>query len=178
MRLQTFSRRTVSPVAPSPDDIAIEDIAHALSHTCRFGGHVSTFYSVAQHSVLVSHVVPAEFALWGLLHDASEAYLVDIPTPLKVTAALDGYKAIEALMQQTIYQRFGLQGPQPPEVDEADQALLLEEADALLPGGPTWATADMRARVPRPPIRIVPWFPPAAKRGFLKRFDELTTVKA
>ena len=176
MKLQTFTRRTVSPVAPRVSDIDIVDVAHALSHMCRFGGHVHTFYSVAQHSVLVSHVVPEAVALWGLLHDASEAYLVDIPTPVKVTAALGGYMAVEAQMQRTIYQAFGLVGDEPAEVAAADRALLLAEADALLPGGPTWAD-ELRGTVPVPPVRIVPWTSSAAKNAFLSRFARLTTGK-
>lgn len=173
MLLQTFTGRTISPVAPRPADIAIEDIAHALANTCRFGGHVATFYSVAQHCVLASHIVPEADALWALLHDASEAYLVDIPTPLKCTKALDGYMAVEALMQRTIFQTFGLVGELPGSVVDADAALLLEEADTLFQGGAGPQFDQLRGRVPRPPVRILPWAPAAAERGFLNRFQSL-----
>jgi len=81
--LPTCSGRRVHLLNPSPDEIAIEDIAHALSHACRFAGHVPSYYSVAQHSVLVSELLDERTALWGLLHDASEAYLHDLTRPLK-----------------------------------------------------------------------------------------------
>src|ERR1039457_118422 len=79
----TFSGLRFWPLDPNPEKILIDDIAHALAHQCRFGGHASRFYSVAEHSVHVSRLCPPEDALWGLLHDASEAYLVDLPRPLK-----------------------------------------------------------------------------------------------
>src|SRR6266496_3875421 len=68
---------------PKPEDVDIRDIAHALSNQCRFTGHTKEFYSVAQHSVLVSTFCAPEDAAWGLLHDASEAYLSDIASPVK-----------------------------------------------------------------------------------------------
>lgn len=173
MRLQTFSGGTIAPHRPTAGDIAIEDIAHALSMLCRFGGHVRTFYSVAQHSVLASRCVPREDALWALLHDASEAYLVDVPTPVKTLAALNGYRAIEALLQKTIYQTFGLMGNEPDSVRQADQALVLLEADTLLTGGAGAAFDEIRQTVPPAEVRIVPVEPAVAERAFLKRFHEL-----
>ena len=176
MHLQTFTGRRFSPLAPKVSDIVIEDIAHALSHLCRFGGHVQSFYSVAQHAVLVSHAVPPEVALWGLLHDGSEAYLVDVPSPLKRTAAMRGYVAVEALMQRTVYQAFGLEGEEPEAVHDADEGLLLLEAEALLPGGPgPWAD-EIRARRGHrlPNLTIQPVAPARAKAGFLRRFAALT----
>src|ERR1017187_10636100 len=77
--ITTFSGIHFWPLLPNPADIRIEDIAHALSNQCRFAGHAREFYSVAEHSVRVSQLCPPEDALWGLLHDASEAYLTDVP---------------------------------------------------------------------------------------------------
>jgi uncharacterized protein len=81
--LPTCTGRRVHIASPLPDEIDIEDIAHGLSHACRFAGHVQNFYSVAQHSLLVSELVDDRHALWGLLHDGSEAYLHDLTRPLK-----------------------------------------------------------------------------------------------
>lgn len=92
--IQTATGGQFWPMDPQPDEIDINDIAHALAMLCRFGGHCLRFYSVAEHSVLLSHAVPPEHALWALLHDATEGYLVDMPRPIK--AFLPGYKEAEA----------------------------------------------------------------------------------
>ena len=73
--IQTSSGRYIDLLAPSSGDIAIEDIAHALSHIARFNGHTSEFYSVAQHCVLCSRVNPGVMSFEKLLHDAAEAYI-------------------------------------------------------------------------------------------------------
>lgn len=75
----TFTGRRIDTLAPDPCEIEIDDIAHSLAQQCRFLGHTDGFYSVAQHSVLVSGFVPDRDALWGLLHDAAEAYVCDLP---------------------------------------------------------------------------------------------------
>lgn len=122
--LQTFTGRRVDLFAPLPEQIDIEDIAHALAHECRYAGHVREFYSVAQHSVIVSDLCETEDALWGLLHDASEAYLGDVVKPLKVTGAFAEYRKLEARMQAAICCRFGLPMEEPPRVMEIDKALV------------------------------------------------------
>src|SRR5271165_7548492 len=81
--IQTYTGRVMYPLDPRPEEINIIDIAHALSNLCRFTGHVRTFYSVAEHSVRVSQHCDPKDALWGLLHDASEAYLADMSRPMK-----------------------------------------------------------------------------------------------
>src|SRR5690606_29748913 len=92
--MQTFTGRRFWPLDPRPDEICIEDIAHALSMQCRYAGHCLSFYSVAEHSVLLSQHVAEPFRRWALLHDASEAYLVDVPRPIK--GDLSNYRAVEA----------------------------------------------------------------------------------
>ena len=113
------------------------DIAHALSMQCRFNGH-SQFYSVAEHSMVVASLVPHQFRLEALLHDAAEAYLGDIVSPLK--ALLPDYQALETKVDQAIRAKYCLPSEHTPEVTAADkQALILEFRHvfpgAHLPGG-------------------------------------------
>ena len=104
----TYAGKCVHPLDPHPDEIDIEDIAHALAHVCRFLGHTDRFYSVAQHSVLVSQQVPAADALWGLLHDASEAYICDLAAPIKRDPSMEAYRAAEQRLMACVCRRFGL----------------------------------------------------------------------
>jgi len=131
---------------PSPEDVRIEDITHALSLVCRFGGHCREFYSVAQHSVIVADILreadPFDYQLqmYGLLHDASEAYIGDVVRPLKRSLQL--YRDIEAITQETILRGLGL--PQPSEeqrakVKAADNvALMTERRDLVNHGDRAW----------------------------------------
>lgn len=135
--------------------ILIEDIAHALANTCRYGGHCPQFYSVAQHSVLVSHRVPREYRLQALLHDASEAYLGDVVKPLK--NLLPDYQEIEKKLEREIFKRFGVPATMAQCVKDADAVLLMEEQIDL------WSATGC----------IVPQHPCIAKEGFLKRYEEL-----
>ncbi len=104
--IQTWSGKRVSLLDPRPEDITIEDIAWALAHQCRFGGHCKQFYSVAEHSMLVADILPVNLKFEGLLHDAAEAYVIDIPSPLK--AMLPNYKRIEFVFEDAIRTAFGM----------------------------------------------------------------------
>lgn len=169
--IQTHSGRRFTPTNPNPDAIVIQDIAHALSMQCRFSGHCREFYSVAQHSVLVSYICDSQDALWGLLHDASETYLVDVPRPLKRSGKLQGYIDMEHKMQEAICRRFGLPLAEPPSVKKADTALLATEArDLMSPLHSEWEQP-----VEPLPFLIEPWDHKRAKDMFMKRFFELTT---
>ncbi|MGE0450874.1 MAG: phosphohydrolase [Vicinamibacterales bacterium] len=167
--ISTYSGQPFFPLEPRVEDVRIGDIAHALAQLCRFAGQCRAFYSVAQHSVLVSRFCPPEHALWGLLHDASEAYLCDITSPVKGAPALEGYRAIERGVQAAIATRFGLPIEEPAAVKDADQVLLrTEQRDLLLmPAG--WY-ADRVAFL----YRLVPLSCERAEQQFLERFEELT----
>jgi uncharacterized protein len=168
--ITTFSGIRFWPLLPNPADIRIEDIAHALAHQCRFGGHAREFYSVAEHSVRVSRLCLPEDALWGLLHDASEAYLVDLPRPLKLLPEFAAYREAERRLQRAVAVRFGLPEGQPATVTEADDTMLWIEAHSLLGSMPVEAIRDTR-----PPFEITdPLLPVEAERLFLSRFKELT----
>lgn len=166
--IQTYTGRQFTPLDPQLDDIDILDIAHALSLLCRYNGHCRSFYSVADHSVRVSRIVPQEDALWGLLHDAAEAYVGDFPRPIK--RQMPVFRDLEDRILQVVMQRFGLGWPMPDTVKEADDILLVTEKRDLVkaiddPWGPV---------LPPLPETIVPLSPEASEQAFLERFRELT----
>lgn len=168
--IETYSGKFFEVMDPQVDQIELYDIAHALSMLCRFGGHCEAFYSVAEHSVLVSLLVSPENALAALLHDASEAYLVDIPRPVK--PFLENYKIMENAILEKIAEKFSLPYPFAEEIKLANNAQLKTEAKYLMAGrGENWGTwldgITMRGKIPKclQPIE--------AKQLFLTRFWEL-----
>jgi hypothetical protein len=177
--LVTYTGKQFYPLAPDPNLIEIKDIAHALSNNCRFAGHVSQFYSVAQHCVLVSQNCEPENALSGLLHDASEAYLSDIVRPIKYTEAMEGYRKIEAILEKAINEKFGLPYPMPADVKMADDMLLLAEGYQFFRPVPDWVTSRLKVAGLEKPLQIIDggWPPTVAKAKFMMRFMELKGVK-
>lgn len=171
----TFSGHYFSYVEPDKSDFGIEDIAHALAQLCRFAGHTREFYSVAQHCLLVSHLVPAEMALSGLLHDAAEAFMVDVPRPLK--QLLPDYKAIEARVDRAVLARFGISYPLTREVHRADRvALFIEQRDLMAPHDDDWALLE--DVVDENYNRILPLLPHEVEPQFLNRYHQLVGATA
>jgi len=168
--LGTYSGYLVNPLALEPKDVRVLDIAHALSNQCRFAGHCRQFYSVAQHSVLVSYACE-KHALWGLLHDAAEAYLVDVPRPVK--RSLAGYDEHEARILKSIGLALGLRGDCPAEVLEADDRVLAAELRDLFTPAEDWPELDVR---PWPRV-VTPWTAEVAEQTFLARYRELTGTR-
>lgn len=168
-KLTTWSGHKVDYANPSPDDINIVDIATALSRECRYAGHASHFYSVAQHSVLCSRIVPQEHAIEALLHDAAEAYIKDIPTPLK--RMLHDYKVIEERFDWAVRVHFGLPEVPSQSVRDADNILLVTEVRDLFPTDRVFHEIPVAAE----PMsgRIWPLSPETAKDQFLDRFNFL-----
>lgn len=162
--IQTYSGRKFWPLDPQPDEVHIEDIAHALSNICRFNGHVRQFYSVAEHSVFVALNTPIEHRLAALLHDATEAYLCDLPRPVKHCVV--GYAEAEHRVWLAVAQRFGLSEELPGIVKVNDNRILLDEREQFMhPTKDDWGLnckplgANLRG-----------WLPREAEAAFLETF--------
>lgn len=131
--IRTFSGEYIDILNPRPEQIHLEDIAHALSHQCRFAGHLPVFYSVAQHSIHCCDLVEdRDQRLSALLHDASEAYLLDIPTPVK--SQLANYEEIERNLMTVVAQKFGFDYPLHDAVKAVDKTMLEKEWESLMLG--------------------------------------------
>lgn len=163
--IATYSGGRIDPLAPWPDEIKLEDIARGLSNACRWNGQCR-FYSVAEHSVKVSQMVPS---LEALMHDASEAYLNDMARPIKTRTELGRlYLEHEKELEQTIAETFGLEYPWSQEIKDADYAMGFAEAKVLVPHlGALMPPADRET----PPVGC--WEPDLAYHLFLMRYEEL-----
>jgi uncharacterized protein len=166
--IQTYSGLQFWPMDARQDEVNIEDIAHSLSMLCRFNGHLERFYSVAEHSVYVSQIVSQENQLWGLLHDSAEAYLADIPSPVKMHLAQ--FKSIEKNLLKVICSHFNIDTNMPPEVKKADMVLLSTEKRVLMKPEPaSWGNLPEATDK----VVIAGLSPHKAKDLFLKRYAEL-----
>lgn len=166
--IQTFTGKAFWPLDPRPEDVDIRDIAHALSMQCRYGGHAKHFYSVAEHCVTLSNLVPPEHAFAALMHDAAEAYIVDLPRPIKDEVV--GYRELDNALTAMILGVFGLPGELPDVVKEYDARILNDERAALM------ATEPMPWKPCGEPLgaRIFGFSPMTAEDRFLRRFRELS----
>lgn len=166
--IRTFTGRRLDLSRPSVAAIAIEDIAHGLAQTCRFSGQCARFYSVAEHAIRVSAMVPPADGLAALLHDASEAYLSDLVSPLKRSPQLWGYRAVEAELMGAIGFRFGLAPGawRAPVIVQADQVAVDLELAVLFEGHRLGATLSLAC-----------WSPPEAEARFLERFETLSRAR-
>ena len=190
--IRTYTGKPFWPLNPLPNEICIEDVAHALSLICHFAGQCYCHYSVAEHSIYVSELaqkmmldaarerqlkctpevlnLAREIALWGLLHDASEAYLCDVPTPIKHAPGIGQlYQGHEARLMDAIVERFNLMPHEPSVVKTADRILLNTELRDLMTG------ASYSADVLPDPIfpRDAQW----AEAEFLRRFFALYNAR-
>jgi hypothetical protein len=154
--------------APGESGFTIEDIAHGLANICRYSGQCSSFYSVAEHSLLVSEVAKG-FEFEALLHDAAEAFLGDITRPLK--QMLPDFRRIEHDVQKAILRRFGVPVPLPAEVKQADLWVLAAEQRQIMPKGTDgWVRGQ---KVVPAEVVVRHLSPEEAKRIFLARFETL-----
>ncbi|WP_127958025.1 HD family hydrolase [Serratia microhaemolytica] len=169
--INTFTGKQFCYAKPAVENICIEDIAQALSHECRFAGHLPEFYSVAQHSVLVSKIVRPELALEALLHDAHEAYCKDIPSPLK--HMLPDYQYIESSIDSIIRYRFNLPASCSPAIKYADLVILAtERRDLGIDDGTPWPILEDIS--PSEEEIVIPLNPAQARGLFAQRYFEIT----
>lgn len=172
--IQTYTGEKFYPLEPALADIDIEDIAHSLSMLCRYNGHTRFFYSVAQHSSLVSFQMQqgsANDAMSALLHDASEAYLSDLPSPLKNLPEFAFYREAEERLQKLIYQQFGvIMRPDLEEkIKKIDREMIAHEAPVVLGDlHPDFKLPDTETIIP-----IEKWSRKEAKSIFMHRFYSL-----
>jgi 5'-deoxynucleotidase YfbR-like HD superfamily hydrolase len=173
--LQTVSGRWVNPFDPEPDQLDAGDIARALANQCRFGGHSRVFYSVAQHAVIVSQLVEergggTEEAFAALMHDATEAYLGDMPHPIKHRSALGAaFRAAEDQLEQVIHERFRIKADV-PEIKHVDRALLATERRAF--SAEEWHWPELDGVEPLD-LELTAWLPDEAAEAFAQRYAEL-----
>ena len=172
--MRTFTGGQFDFVDPQPEMVKVRDIAHHTSLLCRFTGALQEFFSVAEHCLIVSHLVPPEFAFEGLMHDASEAYLNDLNKPAKET--LLDYKALEKKIEHIIALKYGLPTTMSPEVKYADNTSLRAEAAEILLETDFSEWGDMEYD-PTYVYGRIPLTSRQAERKFLIRFDELAKGK-
>jgi len=176
--IQTFTGKKFFPLDPKMEDICIEDIAHSLSMQCRFVGHSKQFYSVAEHSIAMvncwfSGPENKDLAKYAILHDASEAYLCDMPSPIKHLPEFQFYREAEKRLSKMIYVRFGLDPAEPDLIKRADYEILCEEAmseQIMSPLHPDWLhRCD-------PVIRFATLSPNLAEKFYLEKFKQLFAI--
>ena len=168
----TYKQIEFWPLDPREEEVDIEDIGHALGMLCRYNGHVKKFYSIGEHSVRASYIVPIEIALPTLLHDGEETFLSDIPSPTKIF--MPQYKVWGNNLQSVIYKKYGLPEEEYKAVKEADRIMLLTEMRDLIPGGirKHWKIATSNI-IPLDKRIKRTMSPRIAERLFLARFNEL-----
>ena len=174
--MQTFTGIAFYPLDPKPEDIDPMDIAHGISMQCRYNGHVSRFYSVAEHCVLMSYWMEEiggaspNDVLYALLHDGTESYVGDMVRPLK--KHMPNFSMAEDVVMIAIATRFGLESPEMPQtVRDADNRILLDERAELLKAPPhAWSIEGLEPLG----VRVQGWDPFVAKEMYLTRLEELT----
>lgn len=186
--IHTHAGLALDLLDPRPEQIALRDVSHALAHLCRYTGHASRFYSVAEHSVLVAEAIDREWAdaapgdrhdaVWcALMHDAHEAYLGDVASPIKAAlrrlelggSAWDG---LEDAIAEAVRDRFDCHHDDAPidapgAIRRADLRMLATEAPHVLPWPPPRSRELPEWATPYPGVRLSFWPPDEAERRFL-----------
>ena len=173
MIITTYRGREIDVLRPTVSDIYIEDIAHALSMICRYGGHSERFYSVAEHCVHLSNCATEENALEALMHDSAEAYIGGIVRPIK--DAIPEFQRIEDKLYSVIASRYNFHGDIPEEVHSLDDRILVNEECLLMPRSGKWPSlAGLRPLA----VELQFWTPQEAEAAFLQRFYDLQRLRS
>lgn len=183
--ISTYSGRQFDIFNPQAESVHLEDIAHALSMNCRYNGHVERFYSVAEHSVVASLHCNQDHALAVLMHDAAEAYLTDIPRPIKQRWPSFSAHEMEVLMVILV----GLNLPSVgndgwEEIKAADRRMLATERIQLMPNcTDDWGLDGVEPYSFKTDtggcfVQLSCWDPDTAKQEFLKRYEQLVGPQA
>jgi len=168
--MDTYTGKHFHLLNPQSDEVDIQDIAHHLSLLCRFTGACRTFYSVAEHSVRVSHIVSPKSQLAALLHDAAETYINDVSRPVKNIIAQ--IEALDLSLLEFIYQTLQITGFDWNEIKHADDVLVMTEGRDLMVNSYMWR------KVAEPlPEKIVPMLPREAESLFLARYKYLEVAR-
>lgn len=167
----TYTGRLFWPLEPNIWDINALDICHALSNQCRFTGHTRDFYSVAEHSCRVHDILPPEHKLAGLLHDASEAYLMDLARPVKEQDSMCFFREAEDKIMEKVAVLYMFNFPFSPEIKTADKILLNTEYRDLMTKNEL-RKSDFNGVDPLSD-RIIPWTPQRAKSEMMFRLEKL-----
>jgi len=169
--MQTFGGRQFFPLAPRPEDVHIEDIAHSLAYQCRYGGHTRFFYSVAEHSALMSDWVALTStpfnALVALMHDTAEAYIGDVIRAIK--HRMPQFLEIERAVEEVVFGVFKLPAKLPPFIKELDNRIICDERRVLMERTRPWVHDELEPLG----ITIRCWPPAVAEQEFLRRYYAL-----
>lgn len=170
-RIRTFTGKLFDPIHPDPSLICIEDIAHALSLLNRFCGHTTVPYTVGQHCIYVSNMVEDPLLrLPALLHDASEAYLQDIPRPIKYLPMMAPYREAEKVLEACIAEKFHVEFPWHPLIGISDRRMLVTEQQALMYGHKIETGGGVPLWEPFPHLTIRSLPSTTVEQAYLKEF--------
>lgn len=168
--VNTYTGKIINPLNLKTEDICLEDIAHALALKCRFNGHCRTFYSIAQHCYLAAYYSPTPLKKLALLHDAAEAYLFDIPRPLKQIPCITPLLHMELCILDTILGKYLLPAEWKGSWEQIDDILLIHECRALIQN---WEAIPLAHQEPTQVILIIPWTWEESEKAFLQMASKL-----
>ena len=177
--IQTYTGTIFYPLDPRMEDIEIEDVAHGLSHKARFTGHTRKLYTTCEHAVRVcNHLAMCGASLMeqfvGLHHDDTDAYLPDVPTPLKVLPEFQWFRDLEHHLQDMCFKKFGCVVGDYSVIKNSDIVLLLTEKRDLMPTkNGNWQHKYTQKPIPEPYF-IEPWEPTYAKQMYLHMHNTLS----